>query len=229
MSKKKITLRFDEGLKKKHAVETGVFLPDTREYGLELKEFSPEERRLIIDVHGSIDADRLPQNKEDWMALIQSHLEARKEAARLQQERQAEESRAREEQQKAREEQEKAREEWILAHGSERLVKAHQMGYRCNGLFEKEFAAFYFPKALCDWHNVARLEEQCCPSLEALKRVEDYKKRFPKWSFDIVWLSSPPLPFEYEEDFIEVESQFTAREAIVITIPGFSSYIIEEV
>lgn len=299
MSQKSITLRFGDEIRKQHAIQTGEILPETQQYLLELKDFSPEERALILQVDGAwVNADRIPQTREDWMALIQAHLEAKRQEAnqevqkylemdeewlakealyRLSYNRpdtdpakifrvkradeallaalrerwsravqralelQAEEERKKEAERKAREAQERAqkerekaqrqaREEWILAHGSERLKKGHQMGYSCTGLFEKEFAAFYFPDAECDWHEEARWKERRCPSLEALRRVEEYAQRFPEWGFEIVWLTSPPRPFGMnEEDYGARESQFEPCEAIAIKIPGFSSPVVEEV
>lgn len=298
MGKKTITLRFDENAQKKHAIETGEILPNTQSYAVELKDFTPEERALILEVDDYIEADRVPQTNEDLMNLIQAHLEAKKQEANQQvqkylemnpeelarealralrnygpkadpvkilkvrladatlltalwerwtlamqraQELQAEEEaerKARKEQEeaerKAREEQEeaqrKAREQWILAHGSERLVKGLQMGYNCTGLFEKEFTAFHFPNAECDWHDVAGWKERRCPSLEALQRLEEYKKRFPDWKFEIVWVTAPPRPFGMDnEDYAIREHRFEPHEAIVVKIPGFASDIVEKV
>lgn len=297
MGRKKITLKFDEKVQKQYAIQTGEILPDIKDYEVELKDFSPEERALLLEVNTPVEADRVPQSKEDWMALVQAHLEARQEEAnqRVQKylamnpeelakealralrsygpeadpvkilnlrladetllsalrERWApamrraqelkEEERAREAERKAREEREKAeqekkealrkaREQWILAHGSERLVKAFQLGYECSGLFEKEFAAFHFPNGECDWYNEARQKERRCPSLKALQRLEEYKKRFPEWEFQIVWLTSSPRPFGMDlEDYAEREHRFEPCEAITIRIPGFTSNVVEKV
>ena len=298
MGKKTINLRFDEKTRKQHAIQTGEILPDTKSFELELKDFSPEERALILEVDRWLEADRVPQTNEDWMALIRAHLEAKRQAANQEaqeylemdlealarealralksygpqadpveilevrladekllnalQERwtqamqQAQELQAREEaERKARAEQEKAeqerkealrqawekmREEWILAHGSERLVKAFKMGYSCTGLFEKEFAAFHFPYAECDWHDEAAWNVRGCPSMKALQRVEEYQKRFPDWEFEIVWLTSPPRPFGMDgEDYAIREHRFEPCEAIAIKIPGFNSDVVEKV
>lgn len=289
MSKKSIVLRFDEKVQKQYAIDTGELLESSQNYSLDLRDFSPEERAEILEVTGFIEADRVPQTREDWMALIRAHLdrvrqeanqrvqkylgseeELTREALRslknytdtnpvkifgvqradesllaalrerwvvaMQRAReiQAEEKREEEARRKAQEEREqaqrKAREEWILAHGSERLVKGFRLGYPCTGLFEKEFAAFHFLDAKCDWHGAARWKERRCPSLEALRRVEEYMQRFPEFRFEIVWLTAPPRPFGMDgEEYAELEAAFEACEAIVIKIPGFSSDVIEEV
>lgn len=291
MSKKTITLRFDEKTQKQYAIQTGEILPNTKSYELELKDFTPEERALLLEVSAWVDADRVPQTNEDWMTLIRAHLEAKKQEANQQvqkylemnpeelarealralrnygpkadpvevlrvgladetllaalrerwtlamqraREIQAREKQEEEARRKAQEEREqaqrKAREEWILAHGSERLVKGFQMGYTCTGLFEKEFAAFHFPDAECDWHDEAKWKERRCPSLEALQRVEEYMQRFPEFRFEIVWLTAPPRPFGMDEqEYADLEAAFEACEAIVIKIPGFTSDVIEEV
>jgi G3E family GTPase len=300
MSQIEFVLQFSEEAKKQYMIQTGE-RPNER-YSLELKDFTPEERARILSVDRYLMADRVPQNKADWMALIEAHLEEMRQNANqkaqeyldmseeelvekalyrlstykptddpvrilklqsadealksslrqrwakaVQQalEKKAEEEQKKQAERKAREEREKAeqerkealrqawekmREEWILAHGSERLVKAFKMGYACSGLFEKEFAAFHFPNAECDWHDEADWEKRRCPSMKALQRLEEYQKRFPDWEFRIVWLTSPPRPFGmHDEDYAARTHRFEPCEAIVIEIPGFNRNIVEKV
>jgi len=300
MSQIEFVLHFGEEAEKRYMIQTGE-RPNGR-YSLELKDFTPEERARILNADRHLKADRVPQNKADWMTLIEAHLEEKRQEANqkakkyldmgeeelvsealnklstykptddpvrildlqradealksslrqrwakaVQQalEKKAEEERKKRAEREAREAREKAeqerkealrqawekmREEWILAHGSERLVKAFKMGYECDALFEQEFAAFHFPKAECDWHDEATWRERRCPSMKALQQVEEYQKRFPDWEFQIVWLTSPPRPFEMNrQDYAGRDQLFEPREAIAIKIPGFSSYIIEKV
>jgi len=102
--------------------------------------------------------------RQRWAKAVQQALEKKAEEERKKRaEREAREAREKAEQERKealRQAWEKMREEWILAHGSERLVKAFKMGYECDALFEQEFAAFHFPNAECDWHDEATMNRQ---------------------------------------------------------------------
>lgn len=81
MGTKSIVLQFDEKVQKQYAIDTGEILPSSQSYSLDLKDFSPEERAEILEVTGSIEADRVPQTREDWMELIRAHLDRVKQEA----------------------------------------------------------------------------------------------------------------------------------------------------
>lgn len=79
-------------------------------------------------------------------------------------------------------------EAWIQENGSERLKLGRKEGHKCRKLLISEIVAKEFPGAVLDYNEWVSDKDRSCPTLEALKRLDDLRKN--PWTDDvgIFWL-----------------------------------------
>lgn len=117
-------------------------------------------------------------------------------------------------------------ETWIQENGSERLKLGRKEGHNCRKILVSEIVAKEFPGFVPDYHNRVSDKNRSCPSLAALKMLDDIRKR--PWVTDvgIFWLPYGLSEITYgTDDSCPDESE--ACEAIRIKLditPGDSDF-----
>lgn len=110
---------------------------------------------------------------------------------------------------------------WAKEHGSERLRKGLEKGYRCKQVFIREFCEGLGGSWAFDWDKDISTKARSCPSLEALNLVEELENNEWLSEVSIVWL---PQGYEEIEGAYDRDPEPTGFEAIEAQILGYYVY-----
>ena len=111
---------------------------------------------------------------------------------------------------------------WAQKHGSDQLRKGLEQGYSCIKLYEEEFSRLALGEGyVWDRDNAVEEKTRSCPSLEALKIVEELIKdeRIGQGNADIQWLPDGLSALVKDEDWDE---DTKGCEAISVKIKGIT-------
>lgn len=130
--------------------------------------------------------------------------------------RDAEQYKLKEEQQRAQWEEEEKREAealasqlaWIKEHGSERLIKSFDKGYKCKKLYLLERLKHDVGNYVLDYDAKIERKGRSCPSMEALLEVERIEKIEGITEAKVVWLPYGTAIEDYNDASEGIEAKF---------------------